>query len=641
VIVLDGSPVATSLSLAVLPSPHPITGPIHTATEAIAPPKAYGYKPSTKTNADGSFRYVYSSSAVSKFLECERKWAFWAVEGIEEPEKKAARLGTEIHDVLEHYLKGQGWDFTTYPVAAKLAARAAPHLPLPGTRGLVVEGEWSDESHPRHAWAGRIDWFLVELRDGRLRATVGDHKSTSSIAAWAKSVEVLAEDTQATLYAWRAFRGLDEIIATHYPEALAKGLGAINEIDLQWTYIQTKGEPKVDPRRLAVRRSDILERMSLIDGVAESMTRLRESITKANQAPKDLSACENFGGCHYGKAGLCEKTTRERLIGLGPRKNGHTMAISMLERIKAKQAAEASGTAPTTAPASAPTAPATAPAAPQSPPSAPATAPKHSGLSALAVRDGRGHVTHAITGGALPPSIVESQVFSMGDKFPDQKIDPLDETKASWLDYWAKMYAATPDAPAFRAPVAKAPEAPTPPAPPIAPTPPKAPETAADWRPGAPSVNPPDAPSANAPTTPATTPTPPTPDAATPSTGRRGRPKGSKNKSSSSSETKSGDADGLTLYLDCAPHGEEIEELSDVLAEVRDDMLKGVEGSEGVLDHSMIDYKGAGFLAVLVEEKVRALPKGSELHAETTSREWIAVGSRVIACATRIVRAHR
>ena len=676
VVMPDGVPVPTAELIPVI-----ATAPVQLAPYSIAPPKAYGYAPSTLANADGSKRHTFSSSMVSEWLECERKFAFQYIAGHKKPATKATTLGTQIHDVLEHYLKGHGWDFATYPEAAKLASHLAPLLPEPKTWGLIVEGEWRNESHPRHAWSGRIDWILYALSP-KLRIKIGDHKSTSSIAKWAKSEDDLRENVQAILYAWHALATIeatleamvDEDVPTYAVLDLAQ---TVEEIDLQWTYVQTTGKPSPTPRTLTLSKKHILDRMSLIDDVAEGMSHALDTVTDPNELQPTTSACHKYGGCPF--APMCKMTTKQRISAT---MSQAAPGMSMIDQLKAKAAAAraltegaasataaqapAATTAPSTpkpptppaatstgapapsaleraraaaaAKAGTTTAPATTAAAkppstpkPPKPPTPPA--PKHTGLSALVKRDALGKVTHSVAGAVLPPSIVSAQALHVdADVKP---IDPLDESKAEWLEYWAGMFASNPGAPAFAEGALTVGDS-TPS------TDASAEEAAADWQPDAPqegdapttSINPPESALVGTPAATASTgaaPTTPTSTdaAATSRKGKGGRPKGSTNKPK---------VEGPIVYVDCAPDSDEGTHLAGIFAEVHAELASGAEGAESILDYALVDYgKGQGMFALLAVEKVKKIPAGEELYVSTRMRETSLVLSQVLALAGRVV----
>jgi len=46
-----------------------------------------------------------SASQIQTFTECQRKWAWRVLDGVEEPPNKAAELGGQVHAELEKYLR--------------------------------------------------------------------------------------------------------------------------------------------------------------------------------------------------------------------------------------------------------------------------------------------------------------------------------------------------------------------------------------------------------------------------------------------------------------------------------------------------------------------------------------------------------
>lgn len=58
---------------------------------------------------------VLSASQISTFRDCQRKWGFKYIAGLEDPAGPAAALGTETHDTqLGPYLRGEMSTSTYY-----------------------------------------------------------------------------------------------------------------------------------------------------------------------------------------------------------------------------------------------------------------------------------------------------------------------------------------------------------------------------------------------------------------------------------------------------------------------------------------------------------------------------------------------
>ena len=70
-----------------------------------------------------------SASSAQEFLDCQRKWAFRKLAGMEKPPGPGAATGTLVHAQFEAYLKGEAIDQTT--IHGQIAAAGTPYLPHP------------------------------------------------------------------------------------------------------------------------------------------------------------------------------------------------------------------------------------------------------------------------------------------------------------------------------------------------------------------------------------------------------------------------------------------------------------------------------------------------------------------------------
>lgn len=217
-----------------------------------------------------------SASQIQTFSDCQRKWAWRYVEGIEEPPSPAAERGKEVHAVLEKYLSGGEIDFTTE--IGYIAAAGLEHLPKPGTPGLSIEQEFHFEGPSGHSYLGYKD--LEQL------GSVTDHKTTSDLK-WQKTPEDLKKDIQATLYAVDYFR--------KYPEE--------NDVELRWVYYQTRNTRKSAITRLRVHQPETWQRFLEIEQIAEQME--VASSKRALDLPPNINHCSAYGGCpHQGRCNL-------------------------------------------------------------------------------------------------------------------------------------------------------------------------------------------------------------------------------------------------------------------------------------------------------------------------------------------------
>lgn len=217
-----------------------------------------------------------SASQVQTFSDCQRKWAWRYVEGVEEPPSPAAELGRSVHAELEKYLSGGEIDFTTE--IGYIAAAGLEHLPKPGTPGLCVEQEFHFEGPSGHSYLG--------YKDLEQPGAVTDHKTTSDLR-WQKTPEDLQTDIQATLYAVDYFR--------KYPEDTC--------VELRWVYYQTKNAKKSAITRLRVHQEETWKRFLEIEQIAGQME--VASSKRALDLPPNINHCSAYGGCpHQGRCNL-------------------------------------------------------------------------------------------------------------------------------------------------------------------------------------------------------------------------------------------------------------------------------------------------------------------------------------------------
>jgi hypothetical protein len=87
----------------------------------------------------------------------------------------------------------------------------------------------------------------------------------------------------------------------------------IEWLGAQWTYLKTRGKAKGIPIRTAVDRAHVEAGMKSIVETGQEILRVLSNTTHANSLPANLAACSNFGGCPYGKMGICNVDRGQRL----------------------------------------------------------------------------------------------------------------------------------------------------------------------------------------------------------------------------------------------------------------------------------------------------------------------------------------
>lgn len=274
-----------------------------------------------------------SATQIDLWNMCHRRFAFQYLEGKKPPQHPAAAFGTELHTIAEQYLTvGKSPDELTQ--AGELFVRGLPYLPPPRSGG--VEGEFRFEMND-------VKYLLrVDYRGERVPGLPGrvllDHKTSSDPKEYGVWGDEFLKNPQTVLY------------ATY--DMLSAG---DDKSQCRWLYYWTKGKPKAEP-------SDFLFTQSMLEDVfepvvqvpAKQILELKSAPVAANDLDPNTESCKLFGkeGCphHPKNGGDCNvtkaQTIRGALVSLKKKKEKPKMAeLSMLEKMKARKAAKASGEA--------------------------------------------------------------------------------------------------------------------------------------------------------------------------------------------------------------------------------------------------------------------------------------------------------
>jgi hypothetical protein len=322
-----------------------------------------------------------SQSQITTWCDCKRKWAWKYVEGEEDPQTDAAALGDEVDaGQLQPYLRdGREFDFVHTFQSWKpgyIAAAGVSYLPPPKSPGLEVQKEvvlaspsglrddFEAGRSPvaRFGYFGFIDLWLPDgsmmpglppREPGIVIPCVGDFKTTKDFK-WRKKEAALRKDPQAVIYAMWAM--------------LTTGSRVV---DLVWLYFRTVGTPVVQPTYVRVTAEEITPRFLELDAIAQEIVATKRAGTRALDLPPSPMSCGKFGGCPYQDDAHCNLGPADDIAALlaGPsyRKrrlptiqptaeelmpdNEPTAKQSMMDRLRAKRAAESGGAAPAPTPA--------------------------------------------------------------------------------------------------------------------------------------------------------------------------------------------------------------------------------------------------------------------------------------------------
>lgn len=259
-----------------------------------------------------------SATALKTYRKvCKRKGAWAKIDGIRDPGSKATGLGSEVHKHMDAWCS----DGLEPPKddAGRLAGALIMKLDAAPGEGLVEEKfEFEFEDVTYH---GFID--LQYEHQGVLR--IRDHKTTSDLK-WALTEETLADDEQGILYAGAAFDADP----------------SIDEVELEWGYVTTKGKRRTKEVRLRVLRDENTIKLQELTNDAREMVEIYGSATTALEVEPNPNSCDAYGGCFY-RDEHCKLTATERMKAI--------MAQgSLKERLEArKKAKEAEAPAETKA----------------------------------------------------------------------------------------------------------------------------------------------------------------------------------------------------------------------------------------------------------------------------------------------------
>lgn len=226
------------------------------------------------TRAPSSPAIVISPSQLSTFDQCQRKWAWEKIAGFRSPPTPSQILGVRVHAVFEAWLR-YGTPPNRKTLEGRIALRGLPQLPPPGV-GRVEEQFYLTTRSGMH-YTGIADWIGWHPQIG---AVVIDHKTTSAMK-WAKTVQELAYDVQALLYATFACISMQTDFVT-----------------LRWNYVQTNAKA-AQLVEIVLSLAQIVERFPIVEQRAAEMTAHRKNRTHPLRVLPNPLACGNFGGCPH------------------------------------------------------------------------------------------------------------------------------------------------------------------------------------------------------------------------------------------------------------------------------------------------------------------------------------------------------
>lgn len=259
-----------------------------------------------------------SKSQIETFRLCPRKWAYDKIDKNRAPPNASAQLGTDVHDLLEKYLRdGIPLDVTTEP--GQIAMSGVQHLPLPQTPGMTIERGFTFDSGTCK-YIGYKDFENLTL-DVPL---VGDHKTTKNFS-YALDPDSLAQDVQSAIYAVDAF--------LQRPDA--------DRCELLWVYYRTTGSRTSRPVSAFITKAQAYSTMEAVEETAKEIKAVKATCERAEEVPFNTSGCQAYGGCHYYKAGICPVSKEKRLVFNAAMKQANkNLKASLMEKIRKSKGVE-------------------------------------------------------------------------------------------------------------------------------------------------------------------------------------------------------------------------------------------------------------------------------------------------------------
>ena len=245
----------------------------------------------TLSTPSGAKPLRISVSQIKLFERCAR--AYWYEYGEpkrKSPSTKAAAFGTEVHNVLEGYLKGEEIPETR---AGRVASAGLKHL-RPADE-LEIE---ANILIPVGDTGARILCRVDMLGTGD--PYIGDHKTTSDFR-WCRSVHEIGNDLQLLTYAYAAFHESE-------PE----------EVAVELVYYRTKGLPvsmavsaSVPWERIADNWREVVEVVPKLQAIRANKT--GEGIEGNSGACGDYNGCFHCEICPFSPEGLARSVNRDNI----------------------------------------------------------------------------------------------------------------------------------------------------------------------------------------------------------------------------------------------------------------------------------------------------------------------------------------
>lgn len=254
----------------------------------------------------------YSATTTKNHVDCNRKYYWQYVLGIDPGPSAAQAFGTRGHKASEVYLK-TGEPPHTQTIESSVARAGVEHMPKPFTPGLKVEEsftvKWGLPGGAIINVTGTAD-AMVEPQDKDADTfELYDHKFIKDMK-YAMSKGDLSGDVQANLYS--------HVLFERFRTAGFKALEFVNKT---WIYYQKTpqkdGSFLVRPTKITSTRAQVAH---VVDKVIEpafvSMHALRQEKPRLFDVPYNESACGTYGGCPHRQRCFSPKAMEFKTMGI-------------------------------------------------------------------------------------------------------------------------------------------------------------------------------------------------------------------------------------------------------------------------------------------------------------------------------------
>lgn len=230
---------------------------------------------------------VLSASQIQSFVDCERRWGFRYLEGVQTPAHPSAELGTATHLVLAKYLE-TGLPPNPATREGKIAIAGIKYLPVPGVAQVEQPFKFATDVA---SYRGFIDFQYEE--DGI--PVVGDHKTTASFYFGLRPHDLLTA-IQPTIYAKKAFLNSDT-----------------DKVRLRWVYYATKGKSRAELVQIDYPRTTIDHSMAPIEEAAKKMLVHYDAKPPVKELRPNFYSCDKYGGCPFRARCLAADSHKESI----------------------------------------------------------------------------------------------------------------------------------------------------------------------------------------------------------------------------------------------------------------------------------------------------------------------------------------